>query len=226
MPQVAPKFKKLEWSLSGLTGAFQCVILLWAILPCAHSQTIPTGFNVQRYASVWERNPFTLVKAPASQVQSSTFEKLYLASWLIEGGKEVISVENSETKELQRIAAEPNQNNMRLIELHLNLNPRFVDAVISDGNEQGTVKFRYDDQLIHGPTTPTLTQVGAGDDSLTSSLRPVNPPHVQTSKPASWIYPGIPRVHSEGGPRQQTARSRFKHFLPDPATQQSNNGQN
>jgi hypothetical protein len=118
------------------------------------------------------------------------------------------------------------QNNMRLIEVHLNLNLRFVEAVISDGNQQGTVNFRYDDQLIPGPTTSTLGEVPAGDNSRTSSLRPRNLAKGQPSAPASWIHPGIPRVRSEGGPRQQAPQFWPKHSLPDPGPARPNIGQN
>lgn len=200
MPLVSKNLKRLD--LCGLRSAFPWLILLWAIFPSAHSQEIPAGFNVERYASLWERNPFTLAKAAAPQVQPSAFEKLYLASWLMDGGKEVVWVENSETKEGQRIAAEPNQNNMRLIEMHLNLNPRLVEAVISDGNEKGTIKFRFDGQPPPGPTT-SLAQ--APSANAADARTPVSQESVPVDRaPASRIYPGVPRVHLEGGPRRPT----------------------
>jgi hypothetical protein len=118
----------------------------------------------------------------------------------MDGGKEVIWVENSETKEGQRIAAEPNLNNLRLIEMHLNLNPRLVEAMISDGNEKGTIKFRFDDQP--GSTT-TLARVPPANatDARTPALQESVP--VVNQGPASQVYPGVPRVHLEGGPRRR-----------------------
>jgi hypothetical protein len=212
MPLFPHSLKKLECSRCRPPGAFQCVILFLAILPHAHSQEIPVGFNVQRYATVWERNPFALAKEGASQLQVSAFEKLHLASWLIEGGKEVVCVENSETKEVQRIAAQPNQNNMRLIEIHLHPDSRFVEAVILNGNEKGIVKFRYDDQV-----SPELTNSGLQNNVQTNQV------------PRSRIYPGLPRVNMEGGPRQGASGGpafRRKKISPDPAPAPPSKGWN
>ena len=214
-------FRMLEISVGGLIRAFLGAIATWAILPCACAQEIPSGFNVERYATVWERNPFMLGKAAAPQVQPSVFEKLYLASWLNDGGKLVILVENWETNEVQRIAAEPNHNNLRLVKMRLNLNPRLVGAVISDGNEVGTLKFRCDAQFASGSPAgdgngPAQNPVVAGSQapsrqSQRSSLQqtiPVNQPY--------RIYPGRPRVHHEGGGSRQssgTATRRLKGVL-------------
>jgi hypothetical protein len=212
--------------------------LLWAILQCADSQEIPAGFKIERYARVWERNPFTLVKPAAPKVQPSAFAKLNLTSWLIDGGKEVICVENSETKDVQTIGAEPNQNNLRLIELRRNLDPRVVEAVISDGKELGTVKFRYNDQLPQVPMISPSAQAPTGDLSVAAQ----NPAMagsqgvlrrnqtagfqqpVEVNQPAPYrIYPGMPRVHHEGGGRQQSSATpapRLKPVLQNPAAAQ------
>jgi hypothetical protein len=105
-------------------------------------EQIPTGFKLERYARVWEHNPFFLVTPAAPQAQHSPFEKLFLTSWLSDGGKDFIFVQDSETNELQRITTVPNHNKLRLLELHSNPNPRLVEAVISNGKEQGTLKFQ------------------------------------------------------------------------------------
>jgi hypothetical protein len=212
--------KKLQRAISGLCG----VILFWAILRCVYSQEIPAGFNVKRYASIWERNPFTLVTPAAPKVQASAFAKLNLMSWLIEGAKEVVCVENSETKDVQTIAAEPNQNNMRLITLRLNPDPRLVEAVISDGNELGTVKFRCDAPIVD-PRIPAQSPAIAGSQpslvpSKTSDSRQDTP--VNQRAPYR-IYPGMPRVYHEGGvPGQSSAAapSRRKHALEAPSPAQ------
>jgi hypothetical protein len=211
----------LEISVGGLFRVFLGAIAIGAILPCAYAQEIPSGFNVERYAKVWERNPFTLGRVATPQVQPSVFEKLYLASWLNDGGKLVILVENSETNEVQRIATEPNHNNLCLIKMRLNLNPRLVVAVISDGNEVGTLKFRYDAQFAsgsppgdgNGPAQNPVVAVSQAPSrqrqrSSLQQTMPVNQPY--------RIYPGRPRVHHEGGdPRQSsgTATPRLKGIL-------------
>jgi hypothetical protein len=141
---------------------------------------------------VWERNPFTLVTPTAPQVQRSAFDKLFLTSWLKDDHTEEIFIQNLETNEVQRIAVEPNKDNLRLIALHLNPNPQLVEALISNGKEQGAVRFRFDAQLPPGQTASPvakMTNGGAGAKAANpvqaasaASPRPqVNPPNTQTS---------------------------------------------
>jgi hypothetical protein len=123
------------------------------------SEEIPTGFKLERYVRVWERNPFTLVTPAAPQAQHSPFEKLFLTSWLKDGPRNVIFIQNLETNEVQKITAEPNQDNLRLITLNLNPDPQLVEAVISDGKEQGPVKFRFDGQSSVAQTASPQAQI-------------------------------------------------------------------
>src|ERR1700693_5492405 len=125
-------------------------MLISTFISGALAQEIPGGFKVERYRRLWEHNPFTEAKATVPQGRSSVFEKLFLTSWLIDAGKQVICVQNSETNEVQTVTAESNQNNLRLLGVRLNANPEFVEAVISDGKEQGTVKFRLGDKNAGG----------------------------------------------------------------------------
>jgi hypothetical protein len=214
----------LQRVLTLLCGARHGVILFWLILRCAYSQEIPTGFNVKRYASIWERDPFAVLTPAVPKVQPSPFAKLNLTSWLIDGGKEVISVENSETKDVQTITAEPNQNNIRLINLRHNPDPRLVEAVISDGSEFGTVKFRCD-VPIESPRIPAQNPAMAGSQP---ALLPNKTLDAREGSPVNQgapyrIYPGMPRVYHEGGGLGQssaTAASRRKHALQTPSPAQ------
>jgi hypothetical protein len=121
---------------------------------------IISGFNSERYASLWERNPFTLVTPSAPPVQISIFDKFILTSWLREGRTDVVFIQNIETNGVEKITAEPNQSNLRLVALHLNPNAQFVEAVISDGKEQGALKFRF--EALSGPTASPITQTANG----------------------------------------------------------------
>ncbi|MBV8378160.1 MAG: hypothetical protein JO279_14280 [Verrucomicrobia bacterium] len=211
----------MNWSF----GFFGCVVLFGAVIPCAraHGQDIPAGFNVERYATLWARNPFTLEIAAAPEVRHSAFEKLSLTSWLIDGGKESIFVEDSETKEVQRIGSKPNQRGMRLIAMHLNLNPRLVEAVIADDKEQGTVKFRYD-----GPPS-TVNQSPAQANPQAPAHRWANLPATQNSNHVSKLYPGLPHVRSEGGSGPRGMRVPGfgrKANVPDPVSAPSRSQQN
>jgi hypothetical protein len=151
---------------------------------------IPTGFKAERYTQLWEHNPFTLVTPRAPEAHPSPFDKLFLTSWLKDDGKFVIFVQNSDTHEVQRITTEPNQDNLRLIEMHLNPNPEFVEAVISGTTQKGVVKFQFASQ-------PSPEHVSSGT-AQTGNIVPA-PPAVHQTVPHR-IYPGVPRVHPEGGP--------------------------
>lgn len=77
------------------------------------------------------------------QTQPGVFGKLVLVSWSEEGGKDVIFVKNIETNDVQQITSQPNIDNFRLVEIHPNADLRQFEAIISNGSEQGTVRFLF-----------------------------------------------------------------------------------
>ena len=79
----------------------------------------------------------------ALQVEAGVFGKLVLVSWLDDDGKDVLFVKNIETNDLQRITSQPNIDNFRIIEIHPNADPRQFEAVLSNGIEQGAIRFRF-----------------------------------------------------------------------------------
>ena len=79
-------------------------------------------------------------KPPA---QAGAFGNLVLVSWLEDAGKDVIYVQNTETNDVQKITSEPNLDNFRIVELHPNADPKLFEAVISNGSQQGPVRFRF-----------------------------------------------------------------------------------
>ena len=84
-------------------------------------------------------DPVKLV-TPDPNTQGGTFANLILVGWLNDGGNYVIFVQNTETKKLQKVTSEPNKDHFRIIELRQNADPKLVEAVISNGTDQGTVK--------------------------------------------------------------------------------------
>ena len=68
---------------------------------------------------------------------------LVLVSWLEDAGKDVIYVQNTETNDVQKITSEPNLDNFRIVELRPNADPNLSEAVISNGSQQGPVRFRF-----------------------------------------------------------------------------------
>ena len=170
------------------------------------SEAIPTGFNSDRYARVWERNPFTFIFTTAPQPQRSAFDKLFLTSWLKDGRTDVIFVQNLETNEVQKVTAQPNKDNLRLVALHLSSSPQTVEALISDGKEQGLVKFRFDVQSAIGQTAPPITQIAnRGVPASTSNpAQAVSPAPAQPqSNPQTSTFPATapaaqPRMRAPG----------------------------
>jgi hypothetical protein len=77
------------------------------------------------------------------QTQVGAFGNLVLVSWLEDAGKDVIYVQNTETNDVQKITSEPNLDNFRIVELHPNADPKLSEAVISNGVQQGPVRFRF-----------------------------------------------------------------------------------
>jgi hypothetical protein len=71
------------------------------------------------------------------------FGNLVLVSWLEDAGKDVIYVQNTETQDVQKITSEPNLDHFRIVELHSNTDPKLFEAVISNGSQQGAVRFRF-----------------------------------------------------------------------------------
>ena len=103
---------------------------------------IPSGFKPDRYQKVWEHNPFTLVAPAVAQAQPSLFDKLILLSWLDDGGQDVVFVQNTETNAVQKVTKESGADNLKLLEVHVDTDPRKVEVVLSHGAERGIVKFR------------------------------------------------------------------------------------
>ncbi len=83
------------------------------------------------------------VPQPTQTAAKGIFGNLVLVSWLEDAGKDVIYVQNTETNDVQEITSEPNLDNFRIVELHPNADLRLFEAVISNGSQQGPVRFRF-----------------------------------------------------------------------------------
>jgi hypothetical protein len=117
-----------------------------AVAPKLHEVEVKDLPSFTRYDYVKSpRDPF-LDKSVTTTIMSaykpSVIDKLVLLSWLNEAGQTVIYVQNTDTNEVQKITSEPNKDNLRIVEIHPNADPKLFEAVISDGSEQGAVKFR------------------------------------------------------------------------------------
>jgi hypothetical protein len=80
-----------------------------------------------------------------TSVQTGTgpFSKFVVVSYLQDRGKDVISVKNIDTNDVQRITSQPNIDHLRLVEVHPNPDLRQFEAIISNGSDQGPVRFQF-----------------------------------------------------------------------------------
>jgi hypothetical protein len=179
---------------------------------------VPAGFKADRYQKVWERNPFTLVTPVTTQAQPTVFDKLILLSWLNDGGQDVVFVQNTETNEVQKITKDPNSNNLRLIALHRDADPKKADAILANGAEQGSVKFR-----LEMPTAGPQVAGGQPPPGGVAGRVPGMP-----GQPGIPGQPGMPRQmqmqQNAQQAMQQAARPGSAQLAPGAAPMQPENG--
>lgn len=153
------------------------------------SDDIPSGYNVERYQMVWERNPFTLVTPVIKSAQPKTFDKLILVSWLNNGGKDVVFIENTDTNEVQKVTITPNPDRLRLVAIHKDADPKKSEVILSDGVREGPVKFRMEVAQV------AQNQTGQALPGQVPATRPGFPQQNQRSK--NPVAPNIPRIPAQ-----------------------------
>ena len=133
---------------------------------CRSDDTLPKGFDVARYQQIWERNPFTLVTPSLGQGPASAFSKLILVNWLHDKGKDILFVEDTETNEVKKVTKDESTNSdrLRLVEVVPNQNPSLIVAKLTNGREEGVVKFRFD--LPQNNQVPNVTGNNSGQRLL------------------------------------------------------------
>jgi hypothetical protein len=146
-------------------GALTCkpytlaaVLGCWLMVGIGRSDdTLPKGFDVARYQQIWERNPFTLV-TPSLGGPASPFSKLILVNWLHDKGKDIVFVEDTETNEVKKVTKEEgaNSDRLRLIEVVPNKNPSLIFAKLTNGKEEGIVKFKFEQAQNNQVVNPNL----------------------------------------------------------------------
>jgi hypothetical protein len=159
---------------------------------------VPAGFKPDRYQKVWERNPFTLVTPAAPQIRATAFDKLVLVSWLNDGGKDVVFVQNTDTSEVQKVTENPNSNNLRLVEIHRNADPQKAEAVLANGPEQGSVKFRFDAPAVAAAVPAALPPAGtAAAQGNVQGLAPG-----VAGQPGPAVAPQVPQLQTPQNQQQ------------------------
>jgi hypothetical protein len=192
-----PRIRKWRRGLCSL-----CILTSLSAIAVSADDAVPSGYKPDRYQGVWERNPFTLVTPPAQEVRTTPFDKLILVSWLNDGGKDVAFIQNTETSEVQKVTNDPNANNLRLVAVHRSADPQKADVVLSNGAEQGSVKFRL--------------EIPAGVPQVDAGQQPVGiAAGVQTKIPA--VATGAPVQAVPRMSRQMQLQQNAQHALQQAA---------
>jgi hypothetical protein len=193
---------------------------------CRADDTLPKGFDVARYQQIWERNPFTLVTPSLGQGPASPFSKLILVNWLHDKGKDILFVEDTETNEVKKVTKDDSTNSdrLRLIEVVSNPNPSLIVAKLSNGREEGVVKFRFEQPQNNQMPTANIPgqrflpgQVGANNQFGNNVQGPVR--RTPQMPPAAMAGQNVPQqTNNANAPDAQEIRRR--RMLPTPAQNQ------
>ena len=195
----------------------------WLLVGIGRSDdTVPKGFDVARYQQVWERNPFTLV-TPSLVAPASPFSKLILVNWLHDKGKDIVFVEDTETNEVKKVTREEgaNSDRLRLIEVVPNKNPSLIIAKLTNGKEEGVVKFKFEQAQNNQVVNPNMAmqrqipgqpQVGPNGQQFGGAFRRGVP-----QMPTGVNQPNVQR-NPVNAPEAQDVRRR--RMLPTPGQNQ------
>jgi hypothetical protein len=111
----------------------------------------PNEHTAPRIDAITPADPVLPQATPVSRQNTQTpvkmgtgvFGKFVIVSWLEDGGKDVIFVKNVETNDVQRITSQPNIDHFRIVAVHPSANLTQFEAVISNGSDQGAVRFQF-----------------------------------------------------------------------------------
>jgi hypothetical protein len=206
----------------------------WLLVGIGRSDDmLPKGFEVARYQSIWERNPFTLVTPSLGQGAASAFSKLILVNWLHDKGKDILFVEDTETNEVKKVTKEEgaNSDRLRLIEVVPNKNPSLIVAKLTNGREEGIVKFKFDQAQNTQVVNPNLAmQRGIPGQQFGANL-PGSPLRRTPQVPGGINRPNFQQTPANAPNAQDVRRRRTlptptQNAVPQNNAQQNNAQQN
>lgn len=189
-----------------------CLAFLCSAAAGHADDALPTGFKADRYRNLWERNPFTLV-TPAVQVQPQAFSKLVVVSWLNEGGKDSLFVQDTDTNDVQKVTDVPNDKGLRIIEIHAKGGKDFqmirdFEAVVSNGSEQGAIRFKPQASapvIASNPINPMQVPQEVGQNNQMPQQLKGQMPGLNPQASAPYANQNVP---------PQTQQTRRKRVLP------------
>jgi hypothetical protein len=141
---------------------------------------IPAIYDISRYQSTWDKNPFLLKTVAVTQPTANWAQDYSLAGMFNNKGKIRISLRNKQTNEFKHISndAKPDAE-FRLVKANFNRNRNEASAVIAKGTEEAEIK--YDDTAA-APQALTIN----------NTMRPAGGAPGSPGAPGSVHAPGSP----------------------------------
>lgn len=122
---------------------------------------IPAPYDISRYQSTWEKNPFTLKTKAVAQATVNWAQDWALAGMFNYSGKIRVSIRNKQTSEYKHISNQGKpEDEFRLVEANFNRNRNEASAKIAKGTEEAELK--YEDSTAAPPVTINNTMRPAG----------------------------------------------------------------
>jgi hypothetical protein len=136
---------------------------------------IPIPFDLSRYDSTWDKNPFRLKVTAIVQTTVNWGQDWALASMSKYSGKIRISIRNKQTNEVKRIYNEPKEGDeFRLVEANFHRSRKEASAKIAKGTEEAELK--YDENIAPVTVNNTMRPAGGAQGQPTGNPGAVNAP--------------------------------------------------
>lgn len=158
---------------------------------------IPTTYDISRYQSTWDKNPFRLKIIVVDQPTVNWAQDYALAGMFNNKGKIRISIRNKQTNEFKHISSDAKPDaEFRLVKANFNRNRTEASAVIAKGTEEAEVK--YDD--TSAPQTVTINNTMRSSSAPGSPGAPGSPQVGVTApgNPGGVNRPGQPQFNKPG----------------------------
>ncbi len=175
--------------------------------PSETEAVIPTAFDISRYQSTWDKNPFNLKTAPVVQTQVQWSQDWALAGMFNHKGKIRISIKNKQTNEFKQVSSDSKPDaEFRLVKANFHRNRNEASAVIAKGTEEAELK--YDEAAGGQPVTINNTmraatpqaqslggvpgQSGAQRPAAVAGQPPLTKPSTPNTNGRVFNAPGLP----------------------------------